>query len=788
MKVRAFLLELKRRRVVRVAAVYGAMAFVTIQVADVVFPRIPMPDWTVSLVVWLAILGFPIALALSWAFDITPDGVQRTRAGTDVAAAAPSWRAMRRRLVPALAAVAILAVVGLGWYARSGERAAIDPVLSANVLAVLPFEVRGGGGEIAYLAEGMVDLLATKLSGADQLRVVDARALLDFVRRQPSGASTAVGQAAARSFGARHFVLGSVTEFGGRMQLRASLYSLQRPDAPLTDASAQGDEAELFEMVDALATQLLAGLSDGPPGRLARMAALTTHSVDALKHYLSGERAYRAARFEEAVDHFGRAIRIDSAFALAAYRLATSAMWLEDVDALREALALAQRHQDNLPGRERALLEAFAAFRNDEHARAERLYRQIVSQYPDEIDGWYLLGELVYHDGILLGYTIADALEPFERTLVLSPTHGASLYHRMNVAALLGDTAGVIDFSERLLRESGDTAFAFIDRAYLLQDAVLQRAIEARLPSIAEPVNTFYATIGSLHSLRSDPEVGRRLWTLLIRATPTAAVKALGHAHLAQLEVARGRLDAATVEIQEARRLHAHLAWQERVRHALHPLADVSAETLRALRDSLRSWTPPPPGSLPGRLREAQFDHAGDVVRAYLIGVLDVRIDPDAARRAARELAGRSGDDERAIVARDLGALLEAELERRAGRPHDALRRLETARFWSARPIRLLAGTLAFEKPAFLRAELLREAGRFDEAAQWYRVAADHVIDYRAPALLRLCEIEESAGNVKAAREACAGFVALWRDADAGLQPVVEDARQRLARMNGAAP
>jgi hypothetical protein len=224
------------------------------------------------------------------------------------------------------------------------------------------------------------------------------------------------------------------------------------------------------------------------------------------------------------------------------------------------------------------------------------------------------------------------------------------------------------------------------------------------------------------------------------------------------------------------------------VRHALHPLAGASAETLHALRDSLRLWTPPPAVPLPNRMREVQFDHAGDVVRIYLIGALEARIDRAAAGRAARELSSRGGDDEHAIVARDLGALLEAELARLDGRPLDALRRLEGARFWGTRPILLRAGTLTFQRPIFLRAELLREAGRLDEAAHWYRVVADHVIDYRAPALLRLCEIEETAGNAAAARAACAGFVALWRDADTGLRTHVDDARRRLARMNGAAP
>ncbi len=78
--IQALLAELKRRHVFRVTVVYGATAFVVIEVADLIFPHLGLPEWTVTLVVALAFLGFPIALVLAWAFDLTPEGVRRTEA------------------------------------------------------------------------------------------------------------------------------------------------------------------------------------------------------------------------------------------------------------------------------------------------------------------------------------------------------------------------------------------------------------------------------------------------------------------------------------------------------------------------------------------------------------------------------------------------------------------------------------------------------------------------------------------------------------------------------------
>jgi hypothetical protein len=76
----SFLGELKRRRVFRVAGVYAAVAFVVWQAADIAFPALHLPGWMVTAVVALTIIGFPIAVVLAWAFDVTPDGVVRTDA------------------------------------------------------------------------------------------------------------------------------------------------------------------------------------------------------------------------------------------------------------------------------------------------------------------------------------------------------------------------------------------------------------------------------------------------------------------------------------------------------------------------------------------------------------------------------------------------------------------------------------------------------------------------------------------------------------------------------------
>ena len=69
---------MKRRRVFRVIAVYGAVSFGVLELADLIFPLIVLPSWAIGLVLWLLILGFPVSVVLAWAFELTPDGVKRT--------------------------------------------------------------------------------------------------------------------------------------------------------------------------------------------------------------------------------------------------------------------------------------------------------------------------------------------------------------------------------------------------------------------------------------------------------------------------------------------------------------------------------------------------------------------------------------------------------------------------------------------------------------------------------------------------------------------------------------
>ena len=155
----SFWRQLKERKVVRVALIYGAAAWGTVEVADVLTRVFELPAWTTKLIVLLLALGFPISLALAWAFDVTPSGVRR-------ASAAPA-ETVRRKAVFGLALAVLVAGVGTGvWWSanRSGGGTVPSADLGVATVAVLPLENRSSLPDQAYFVDGLHDeLIALRL-------------------------------------------------------------------------------------------------------------------------------------------------------------------------------------------------------------------------------------------------------------------------------------------------------------------------------------------------------------------------------------------------------------------------------------------------------------------------------------------------------------------------------------------------------------------------------------------------------------------------------------------------
>jgi hypothetical protein len=136
-----FLIELRRRNVYKVAIAYCVVAWLLMQVASQIFPFFDIPNWAVRLVVLLLIIGFPVALILAWAFELTPEGLKRTEVADELPTKAPRNRAWIYVVI--IAAAISLSLFFFGRYTATSKQSGLTE-LPAKSIAVLPFENLGG--------------------------------------------------------------------------------------------------------------------------------------------------------------------------------------------------------------------------------------------------------------------------------------------------------------------------------------------------------------------------------------------------------------------------------------------------------------------------------------------------------------------------------------------------------------------------------------------------------------------------------------------------------------------
>jgi hypothetical protein len=190
MNPRNFFAELKRRNVYKVAVAYGVVGWLVMQVAATIVPALHLPGAITTAVVVLVLLGFPIALVLAWAFEMTPPGIART----DEAGQTPKRRSYRTCIyVVGIGAALSVGLFFLGRYTASGGAAASSTVSSDKSIAVLPLVNQSGDPAQEYFSDGLSEELINGLGQIRQLRVIGRNSSFHF--KGKSGDSRAVGQA-----------------------------------------------------------------------------------------------------------------------------------------------------------------------------------------------------------------------------------------------------------------------------------------------------------------------------------------------------------------------------------------------------------------------------------------------------------------------------------------------------------------------------------------------------------------------------------------------------------------
>jgi TolB-like protein/Tfp pilus assembly protein PilF len=326
---RNFFAELKRRNVYKVAIAYAIVAWLLLQAASILFPTFEAPPWTMKVFVAVIALGFPIALVLAWAFELTPEGIKRAE---DVDLSKSVTRKTGRKLDFFIIAVLLL-VIAILLFQRL--RPKVSPTVSSTLeksIAVLPFDNLSRDPDNAYFSDGIQDEILTKLAGIGDLKVISRKSTAKY-KSTPEDLKTV-----ARELGVASVLEGSVQKAGDKVRVNVQLLDA-RIDTHLWAKSYDRDLKDVFtvesEVAQEIADTLRAKLS---PSQSDALAAAPTRDTEAYDLFLKGE--YEQHQAESAVDadlfdraqmFYRQALARDRNFALAYARLAYSELnrhWL----------------------------------------------------------------------------------------------------------------------------------------------------------------------------------------------------------------------------------------------------------------------------------------------------------------------------------------------------------------------------------------------------------------------------------------------------------------------------
>ncbi|MEJ2679198.1 MAG: tetratricopeptide repeat protein [Gemmatimonadota bacterium] len=478
MSLQSFLAEMKRRRVWRVAGAYVVVMWMTLEIALTSFDVFGFPHWVSTLAVLSAFLGFPVAMTLAWAFDITPQGVVRTPAaviggegagggaaadaasveapgsagsGAVVVHAAPSTG----RLVGVFGVGILVALMGFGAYAHYGPgRTARTTPAEVQSLAVLPFLDLSAAQDQGYFTDGVTEELLNRLARVPELRVAGRTSSFAF-----KGTTLGIKEIGQR-LSVDAVLEGSVRRDGDRVRVTAQLTDVASGFelwSETYDRAAGGILEIQDEIAHAIVDELRLQLS--PSGAEALVG---TESVKAHDDYLLGlARWHRrtAADLEKALAYFQRAAQEDPNYALAYAGLAQTYAVLPfyaDVvpsDAAAKANAAAARAL----ALDAHLAEAHAALGQIAQALewdlpgAETSYRRAL-----EFNPGYATAHQWYAETLLMMGRLRQAHEEIDRALALDPLSPAAQFTKAYLLSVEHDYATADTVYDRLLRRAPD--------------------------------------------------------------------------------------------------------------------------------------------------------------------------------------------------------------------------------------------------------------------------------------------------------------------------------------------
>ena len=305
--------ELKRRNVYKVGVAYAVVAWLLMQIASQIFPFFEIPNWVVRLVILLLVIGFPIALIIAWAFEVTPEGIKRTEAADAAGQRSRGSAWIYVVLIGAALSVGLFFVGRFTAGHAASPRTEVATAVPGKSIAVLPLINESGDPKDEYFSDGLSEELIAALAQISGLKVIGRSSSFRFKDRKEEPRT--IGE----KLGVSTLLDGTVRKQGDRVRIVAALVNAT-DGIQLWTRTFDSELKDIFTVQQKIARAVAESLRVTLLGSEEKSAQMATNSVEAHNAYLQGH-FYSVRRnaedYRKAIEYFDQAIQFDPNYALA---------------------------------------------------------------------------------------------------------------------------------------------------------------------------------------------------------------------------------------------------------------------------------------------------------------------------------------------------------------------------------------------------------------------------------------------------------------------------------------
>ncbi|MEA1887501.1 MAG: hypothetical protein U9N72_09865 [Bacteroidota bacterium] len=325
--------ELKRRKVVRVMIAYAASAFIVLEAVDIIFPRMGLPDWTVTLVIFLLIIGFIFSIIMSWIFDITPEGIKKTKSvkngNKDISKSSKRGLKVSDGIIAAL--LVIVCILLYPKIFKSDKFEEIRDEEGRISIAVMPFRNMTNDTLLNIWQEAIQFELINDLSNSEELVVRSHQTMYDILQagNHTNYATITPGIAKEVSLKSKSntFIYGNITSSADILRINAQLVNSRSDEVYKTFKGEGKSENDLFQITDSLSNLIrnyleIKKLEQETIHDISTWAE--TNSVESYRYHIKGMHLFYKTEYRSAIDMFNKALEIDPDFFVSQFYLSIS--------------------------------------------------------------------------------------------------------------------------------------------------------------------------------------------------------------------------------------------------------------------------------------------------------------------------------------------------------------------------------------------------------------------------------------------------------------------------------